>query len=72
MSKNIYILNFKNTLNKKYFGEFPGGPVVRTWCTAVGPGSIPGQGTKIVQATRHTQKKKKKKTTLLLKNADII
>ena len=41
-------------------GEFPGSPVVRTqrvhcW----GPGSIPGQGTKIPQAAWHGQKKKK-------------
>ena len=27
--------------------------------TAEGPGSIPGQGTKIPQAARHSQKKKK-------------
>ena len=38
--------------------EFPGGPVVRTqrfpcW----GPGSIPDPGTKIPQATWHSQKK---------------
>ena len=32
--------------------EFPGGPVVRTYAfTAVSPGSIPGTGTKILQAT---------------------
>ena len=29
--------------------------------TAEGPGSIPGRGTKISQATQHGQKKKKKK-----------
>ena len=41
--------------------EFPGGPVVRTphfHCR--GPGSIPGQGTKILQATRHSQKTPKR------------
>ena len=31
--------------------EFPGSPVVRTRCFhCQGPGSIPGQGTKILQA----------------------
>ena len=31
--------------------EFPGGPVVRIWCFHCrGPGSIPGQGTKILHA----------------------
>ena len=29
--------------------------------TAGGPGSIPGGGTKILQAARHSQKKKKRK-----------
>ena len=33
-------------------GEFPGGPVVRTWSVHChGPGSVPGRGTKILQAT---------------------
>ena len=39
--------------------EFPGGPVVRTpsfHCQ--GPGFNPGQGTKIPQATWHSQKEK--------------
>ena len=31
---------------------------------AAGPGSIPARGTKILQATRRSQKKKKKKITL--------
>ena len=36
--------------------EFPGSPVVRTCCFHCGGlGSIPGQGTKIPQATRHGQ-----------------
>ena len=39
--------------------EFPGGPVVRTWCFhCCGLGSMPGQGTEILQATWHGQKKK--------------
>ena len=45
-------------LLKPNLGEFPGGPVVRTQpfhCR--GPGSIPDQRTKILQATRHGQKK---------------
>ena len=42
---------FKNTnKQKKNFREFPGGPVVRTWCFhCQGLGSIPGWGTKIPQ-----------------------
>ena len=44
---------------KSYDKEFPGGPVVRIWhFHCWGPGSIPGQGTKISQATRHGQKNK--------------
>ena len=44
------------------FREFPGGPVVRMWAfTAMGPGLIPGWGTKIPQAMHHSQKKKKEK-----------
>ena len=40
--------------------EFPGGPVVRTRCFHCwGPGSVSGQGAKILQATEHGQKKKK-------------
>ena len=43
-------------------GEFPGGPVVRTLCFHCwGPGSIPGQGTKIPQNVQRNQKRKKKK-----------
>ena len=42
--------------NIKYTREFPGGLVIRTqhfhWH---GPGSIPGQGTKIPQITQHSQ-----------------
>ena len=47
---------------KRYtFGEFAGGPVVRTLCfTAKGVGSVPGWGTKIPQAMKHGQKKKKR------------
>ena len=39
---------------KNYFREFPGDCAL----TAKGPGSIPGQGTKISQASRHGQEMK--------------
>ena len=39
--------------------EFPGGLVVRTWCCC-GPGSIPGWGTKILQAVWPKEKKERK------------
>ena len=43
-------------------GEFPGGPVVGTRCFHCwDPGSIPGQGTKILQAAWCGQKKTKTK-----------
>ena len=39
-------------------GDFPGGPVVRTWCFhCQGPGLIPGQGTKIPLASKVKKKK---------------
>ena len=51
----------KKSLQITHVGwEFPGGPVVRAPCFhCEGPGSIPGQGTKILQAARCGQKKKK-------------
>ena len=62
--------------------ELPGSPVVRTqhFHCGGGPGSIPGQGIKNPQATRHNQKKKKsnnnKKTespeTYLYMNSQLI
>ena len=36
--------------------DFPGGTVLRTGFTAVGPGSVPNQGTKIMQAAWLGQK----------------
>ena len=47
--------------DRRHGGEFPGGPVARTlhvhcW----GPGSVPGWGTKIPQATQQSQIRKKK------------
>ena len=42
------LIKNKETNKKLLPGEFPGGPVIRTPCfLAKGPGSIPGQGTKI-------------------------
>ena len=50
-----------NNNTKAKRGEFPGGPVVRIQCFyCCGLGSIPGQGTKILQATWHCQKNKNK------------
>ena len=41
-------------------GEFPGGPGVRTQCShCYGPGSIPGCGTKILQAVQHSEMKER-------------
>ena len=46
---------------------FSGNPVARTLhFTAMGPGSIPGQGTKLQQATRYGQKKKSEFTKTFL------
>ena len=62
----LYIPLLIGNMQRAYLREFPGGPVVsRQAFTAVGPGSIPGWGTKIPQA-----KKKKKKGGSLLKNND--
>ena len=49
-------------LKRSLCWEFPGSLVVRTRCFHCrGPGSIPGRGIKIPQATWCGQKKKKKK-----------
>ena len=48
--------------------EFLSGPVVKTWCFYWDLGWIPGQGTKILQATQHSQKKKKVNSLELLVN----
>ena len=55
-----YIPKRWKLLIEKVDGEFPGGLVVRTLrfhCR--GQGSVPGRGTKILQAARHGQKKSK-------------
>ena len=47
--------------------EFPGGLVVRTPCFhCCSPGSIPGQGTEILQATRCSPREKKKDTMMMM------
>ena len=53
------LLICERPLYKSGCWEFPGGPVVRTWrFYCWGPGSIPGWGTKILQAMQCSQKKK--------------
>ena len=48
-------------LNGTFWREFLGGSVLGLLTfTAKGSGSIPGQGTKIPQATQQDQKKKRK------------
>ena len=59
-----HIWECKSTGQEHRLWEFPGG----WWLglctfTAEGPGSIPGQGTKILQAARRAQKTKTKKRT---------
>ena len=52
---------------KIHFREFPGGPVAGTpRFHCCGLGSIPGQGTKIPQATWRGQKKKGEEETFIL------
>ena len=52
-----YTLAVKKQISKR---EFPGNPVARTHTfNARGLGSIPGRGTKILQAMWYSQKKKK-------------
>ena len=49
--------------------EFPRGPIVRTLCfhwAGDGMGSIPGQGTKILQAALRGQREKKKKDCMVI------
>ena len=45
---------------KLHSREFPGSPVVRTWCFhCQGPGSIPGRGTKTHKVPKKEKKRKK-------------
>ena len=56
-----YTLAVKKQISKR---EFPGNPVARTHTfNARGLGSIPGRGTKILQAMWYSQKKKRKTKT---------
>ena len=59
----LYLLVYESIIKKKKnCGKFPGGPMIRTWCFhCCGPGSIPGQGTKILQAAQSGQNKQKTK-----------
>ena len=64
----LYIPLLIGNMQRAYLREFPGGPVVsRQAFTAVGPGSIPGWGTKIPKAKK---KKKKGEKTKALHKAD--
>ena len=52
--------NNKARKRNKTYWKFPGSPVVRIQCFHCwGPGSIPGQGTKILQAAQLGQKTNK-------------
>ena len=71
MKKNFYCRWLKISLTIKMILEtrwkFPGGPVVRTQCFHCwGSDLIPGWGTKLLQATAHSQKKKQRDYDLLL------
>ena len=49
-------------MRKMLYREFPGSPVIRTLDSAAGGlGSIPDNGTKILQATWHGQIKRERK-----------
>ena len=52
---------------EKFPWEFPGNPVVSAF-TAEGMRSIPGRGTKILQAVWHSQKLKKRNPVVLIVN----
>ena len=59
----------RTTLKKVVFGDFPGGPVVKTLSLqSQGTGSIPGQRTKIPHAMWHGQKNFFYSGNLIIKN----
>ena len=59
-------LSSAHSMKNLIFGEFPGGPVVKTPCSnAGGMGSIPGWGTKIPYAAPYGKKKQQKKDSFL-------
>ena len=54
-------IRFRFYQNLKSWWKFPGSPMVKTWCFYYwSPGSIPGQGTKILQVVWPTWKVKAK------------
>ena len=60
-------------LLRSILGEFPDGPKVRTWhFHCWGLSSIPCQGTKIPQVSRHSQKNKKTKPKRQKKKKSIL
>ena len=60
LKKQVAELSSMMPLRKSMYREFPGSPMVRTQgFHCHGPGSIPGQGTKIPQATQPTPKKER-------------
>ena len=60
VSQNKHFKKRKSIKEKNSEEEFPGGPVVRTWCFhCQAPGPIPRRGTKTLQATWHSQRRKK-------------
>ena len=60
-NKNQWQFNSKLFLKKKNKQQFPGGPVVSTpYSPAKGLSSVPGQGTKVLQAVQPKEKEKKK------------
>ena len=67
LGKGCWKALFKFLISFLKFLEGLGNSLAVQWLglhalTAKGPGSIPGWGMKIPQATRHSQKKKKKKS----------
>ena len=58
----IHTMEYYSAIIKNKVLGFPGGPVVRTQCFHCGGlGSIPGWGTKILQAVQHNRNRKEKK-----------
>ena len=63
--KDLYENIHGGFIQNRQSTDLPGGPVVPTPCYhCQGPGSIPGRGIKIPQATRYSPKKRKKEKVL--------
>ena len=66
-----YLVHTGSPINNSSYSDLPDGPAVRTpRCHCRADGSIPGWGTRISYATRHsqkTEKERKKKKLLLLR-----